>query len=283
MPLDLGAVGREAEPIVASWTSTDALLYAVGIGAGVDELAFTTENTGGSPQRVYPMFGLVVGATLESMPDIGTFDLARLVHAEQRLTVHRPLPVEGTVEIRQRVVGMYDKGKAALVASTTDATDRGSSTPLYSTYTSSYIVGEGGWGGDRGVSDSANVAPERAPDKVLTATTSPDQALVYRLSGDRNRLHSDPGFAIEAGFERPILHGLCTFGIAGRLLFHELCDADPERFEHIEGRFSAPFLPGDTLDVDLWRAGPGEAVFRARRGDGTVVIDRGGFRLRAGA
>lgn len=280
MPLDLDAVGRELPATRASWNSKDALLYALGVGAGVDELPFTTENTGGLPQRVYPTFALVVGATLESMPDIGTFDLAKLVHAEQRLTAHRPLAVEGEVEIRKRVEGIYDKGKAALVATTSEAYDTSGGGPVFSTYSSSYIVGEGGWGGARGPSGPPNEAPARRPDESVTATTSRDQALLYRLSGDRNRLHSDPGFATSAGFPRPILHGLCTFGIAGRVLLHAWCDADVERFEHIEGRFTAPVYPGDTLTVNIWGIDESTAVFRVVGEDGVVVIDRGGFRRR---
>ena len=117
--------------------------------------------------------------------------------------------------------------------------------------------------------------PERAPDHQVTYETSPDQALVYRLSGDRNPLHSDPSFAAMGGFDRPILHGLCTYGFTGRALLHTLAGSDPARFQHMEGRFSAPVLPGDALTVSIWTTGDGEAVFTTATQDGTVVIDQG--------
>jgi acyl dehydratase len=275
VPLDLDAVGRWSEPYTAKWDSTAALLYAVGVGAGVEEPSFTTENTEGVEQQVLPTFPLVIGGGLSTMPDIGSYDFAKLVHGEQRITLHGSVPVEGEVELRQQVVGMYDKGKAAVVASETTATDVTSGAVLFTKYSSSFIVGEGGWGGDRGPAPAPNVAPERAPDVEITYQTSRDQALVYRLSGDRNRLHVDPAFARRGGFDQPILHGLCTYGFTGRALLHGLCGSDPSRFLHMEGRFSAPMLPGDSVTVRMWTVEPGRAVFTASRGDGTVVIDRG--------
>ena len=123
--------------------------------------------------------------------------------------------------------------------------------------------------------------PEREPDHEITYQTSPDQALVYRLSGDRNPLHSDPSFAAMGGFARPILHGLCTYGFTGRALLHALCGSDPARFQHVEGRFSSPVLPGDALSIKMWETGPGEAVFTTSKQDGTVVIDQGALRYSA--
>jgi acyl dehydratase len=149
---------------------------------------------------------------------------------------------------------------------------------LYSTGSSLFIRGEGGWGGDRGPSGPQNVPPEREPDHSVTYVTSPDQALLYRLNGDRNPLHSDPSFAALGGFDRPILHGLCTYGFTGRALLHALCGSDPARFQHVEGRFSSPVLPGDALSIKMWETGPGEAVFTTSKQDGTVVIDQGGLR-----
>jgi acyl dehydratase len=280
MPIDPAAVGNRSEPTTASWDSTQALTYALGVGAGVDELAFTTENTDGAPQQVLPTFAVTIGARLEdSMPDVGTYDLAQLVHAEQRITLHRPLPVAGTARLRSTVVGIWDKGKAAIVASETEAVDAVDGTPLFTRWTSSFIRGEGGWGGDRGPSGPRAPAPGGPPDVEITEATAPDQALRYRLSGDRNRLHSDPAFAADGGFPHPILHGLCTYGYAGRALLHGLCGSDPARFEHIEGRFTAPFFPGDSLTTRMWRTGDGEAAFTVTAGDGTLVIDQGRLRF----
>jgi acyl dehydratase len=148
-------------------------------------------------------------------------------------------------------------------------------TPLFKNTMSAFIRGEGGWGGDRGPSGPRNVAPDRDPDHEVTYRTRDDQALIYRLSGDRNPLHSDPAFAAMGGFDRPILHGLCTYGFTGRALLHSLCGSDPARFTGMEGRFSSPVLPGEALTVRMWLTGEGEAVYRTTGEDGRVVIDGG--------
>jgi acyl dehydratase len=281
MPINPDAVGSEGEQVEASWTAKDAMLYAVGIGAGTDELAFTTENTTGVDQQVFPTFPVVIGwGQGSAMRTIGTFNPALLVHGEQRVTLHKTLPPEGSATLRAKIVGIYDKGKAAVVAQETTATDGADGAPLYTLYSSAFIRGEGGWGGDRGPSGPRNTPPDRKADEVVTYHTSPDQALVYRLSGDHNPLHSDPQFATMGGFDRPILHGLCTYGFTGRALLHSLCDSQPAHFAHVEGRFSSPVWPGDTLTVSIWRTGEGEALFTTARTDSsgsgaTVVIDQG--------
>ena len=150
--------------------------------------------------------------------------------------------------------------------------------PRFSTRTGLFIRGEGGFGGERGPSGARNQPPSRDPDHVVSYATRADQALLYRLSGDRNPLHSDPAFAKRAGFDRPILHGLCTFGMAGRALLHTLCGSDPARFSSMEARFSRPIYPGDTLSVSMWVDGR-EAVFRTETQDGTVVLDGGRMRF----
>jgi acyl dehydratase len=273
MPLNPDAVGSKGEPVEVSWTSKDCLLYSVGIGAGTGELAFTTENTGGVDQLVFPTFPVVVGWGRGSpMGNIGSFNPALLVHGQQSVTLHRPIPVEGSATLQSEVTAMYDKGKAAVVVTATSAAMGGE--PLYTTTASVFIRGEGGWGGDRGPSGPRNVPPDRSPDHEITYLTSPDQALVYRLSGDRNPLHSDPAFAAMGGFDRPILHGLCTYGFTGRALLHTMCDGDPARFLHVEGRFTSPVLPGEALTIRVWRAGDGEALFTTSVGD-RVVIDQG--------
>src|SRR5829696_4666303 len=274
MPINLDAVGSKTEPFETSWTSKDTLLYAVGIGAGAEELASTTENSEGIDQQVFPTYPVVIPGGGGAMRNIGTFNPAMLVHGEQRVTLHKPIPPDGSATVTSEIVGIYDKGKAAVVASETRAVDPGGD-PLYTTYMSAFIRGEGGWGGDRGPGGARNVPPEREADHSVTYQTSPDQAFVYRLSGDRNPLHTDPKFAAMGGFDRPILHGLCSYGFTGRALLHALAGSDPARFHHIEARFSSPVLPGDALTISIWRTSAGEAVFQTARQDGTVVIDQG--------
>jgi acyl dehydratase len=275
MPLNPEAVGTVGEAYEASWTSKDALLYAVGIGAGTNELMYTTENTNGVDQQVFPTFAVVIGWGAGSvMRNIGTFNPALLVHGQQAITMHKPLPVNGTASMQGRIVAMHDKGKAAVVVTETIATDVSDGQPLFTNLSSAFLRGEGGWGGDRGPSGPQNVPPERSPDHEVTYQTSPDQALIYRLSGDRNPLHSDPSFAAMGGFDRPILHGLCSYGFTGRALLHTLCEGEASRFRHIEGRFTSPVIPGDALTIAMWQTDDGEAVFTTSVGD-RAVIDQG--------
>jgi len=279
MALDPNAVGAVGDVRTMSWTSKEALLYAVGIGAGQADLPFTTENTKDTPQVVFPTFAVVAGSGTTSpgataMSRIGSFNWALLVHGSQAVTLHRPIPVEASATVQDKVVAMYDKGKAAVVVMENEV-KLASGEPLWNTRSSVFIRGEGGWGGDRGPSGPQNEPPAgAAPDHEITLQTSPDQAFVYRLSGDRNPLHTDPSFAALGGFDRPILHGLCTYGFTGRALLGALAGNDVTRFHHIEGRFSSPVMPGDALTVRIWRTGEGEAVFTTSVGD-RVVIDQG--------
>ena len=283
MGLDHSVVGISSEPQLRSWDSKDALLYAVGVGAGLgdplSELEFTTENSQGIEQRVLPTFGVLI-AQARGARSLGDFNHAMLVHAEQYVELHRPLPVAGTVRTVSTVTGIYDKGSGALVSSENQAVDVETGEPLITTRGGTFIRGEGGFGGERG-SDPPWERPDRAPDHTVSLETRPEQALIYRLSGDRNPLHVDPKFAARGGFDRPILHGLCTYGVTGRALLHALCGSDPARFGSMYGRFSRPVWPGDTLTVSIWESGDGAALFQTTRPDGTVVIDRGRFQVRA--
>ena len=282
MPLDHSVIGIESDPVTRSWTSKDALLYALGVGAGLDaplqELPFTTENSDGVEQQVLQTYAVVLNAGGRGR-SMGQFDPAMLVHAEQGLTLHRPLSPQGSIEVTSKITGIYDKGSGALVVSETTGRDTATGQLVVETRSGAFIRGEGGFGGDRGPSGSWD-KPDRAPDHTVTYQTRPEQALIYRLSGDRNPLHSDPKFAARAGFERPILHGLCTYGFTGRALLHTLCASDPARFRSMDARFTSPVLPGDALTVSMWVDGD-TATFRTAKADGTVVIDRGRFTFAA--
>ena len=277
MSLNHSLVGVPGEERERSWDSTDALLYAIGVGAGLGdplrELEFTTENTAGVEQKVLPTFGVLL-AQASGSGSLGDFDRALLVHAEQSIELHKPLPVEGTLRTSAMVTGMFDKGSGALIQTENTAVDAATGEPVVTTRGGTFVRGEGGFGGDRGTSDPWEL-PNRAPDHKVTQQTRPEQALLYRLSGDRNPLHADPAFAARGGFSRPILHGLCTYGITGRVLLHELCGSDPARFASMSGRFSRPVLPGESLVVSIWAGDSGTAQFQTAKQDGTVVIDRG--------
>jgi acyl dehydratase len=189
--------------------------------------------------------------------------------------------VADTVRTTSTVTGIYDKGSGALVTSENVAVDANTGEKLITAASGVFIRGEGGFGGDRGPSDGWQ-QPQRPPDHVVVQPTRPEQALLYRLSGDRNPLHADPEFAARGGFSRPILHGLCTYGFTGRALLHTLCDSDPARFQSMSARFSRPVQPGDTLVVSIWLPSDGEytALFQTATEDGTVVIDRGRMQFR---
>ncbi len=275
MPINPEAVGSKGDPVEHSWTEKDVMLYALGVGADTNELQFTTENTTDTPLRVLPTMAVVLGVgSFGVMGKIGTFNPAMLVHGEQAIELYDEIPTAGTVSTVGEVTGIWDKGKGAVVVLESLSTDTSTGKPLFKTRMSAFIRGEGGWGGDRGPSGPTNVPPERAPDHEVSYRTRTDQALIYRLSGDRNPLHSDPAFAAMGGFDRPILHGLCTHGFTGRALLHALCDGDPARFRSMEGRFSSPVFPGEALTVKMWRDGS-SAVYQTYGEDGRVVIDAG--------
>jgi acyl dehydratase len=280
MSWNLNAVGEEAAPTEQAWTSTEALLYALGVGAGVvdpvgAELEFTTENSIGVTQKVLPTFGVVLATGGSAFGLAGTFDPTMAVHGEQGIELAGPLPAEGRVVTTSRLAGIYDKGAGAIVTVESRSVDAVTGEWLFTTSSSLFVRGAGGFGGDRGPSVGANAPPGGDPDYVLVAETRRDQALLYRLVGDHNPLHSDPSFAKLAGFDLPILHGLCTYGFTGRLLLHALCGSDPARFVSMHGRFSKPVWPGDTLTVRVWTVGDGVALFRTETQSGEVVIDHG--------
>ena len=283
MPLDQSIVGVESEPSERSWNSADAILYALGVGAGLEdpleELEFTTENSAGVEQRVLPTFGVLI-AQSRARRKLGDFNPAMLVHAEQDVTLHAPLPVEGKVRTVSKVTGIYDKGSGALVAAEATAVEADTGRPLVTSRSAAFIRGEGGFAGDRGPAAEWQ-RPDREPDALVEYATRPEQALLYRLSGDRNPLHSDPAFAARGGFDRPILHGLCTYGFTGRALLHVLCESDPARFGSMHARFTRPVMPGDALEIAIWRV-DGGAMFQTRTQAGDVALDHGVFTFAKG-
>ncbi|MDX3531692.1 MaoC/PaaZ C-terminal domain-containing protein [Streptomyces sp. ID05-39B] len=279
MPID-AAKALAAEPRTGeiTWDRKDVLLYHLGVGAGVpatdpDELRYTLE----SRLHVLPSFATVAGSGSPgvisglSLPGVDV-DLASVLHGGQSLTLHRPLPAEGTATATGRIAAVYDKGKAAVLVMRTEVTDADG--PLWTNDAQIFVRGEGGWGGDRGPSARLD-PPAGDPDKTVERHIREDQALLYRLSGDWNPLHADPDFAQAAGFDRPILHGLCTYGTTLKAVVDTLLDGDVTRVRAYATRFAGVVFPGETLRIRMWR-GEGEvrvAVSAADRADAPVLAD----------
>ena len=273
MAINPDSLGMKGSPTERSWDSNEALLYALGVGGCVDELAFTTENTKDTPQRVLPTMAVIIGMGGLPFDKLGSFNPAMLLHGAQKIELLSEIPVSGTVSTVGEIGAIWDKGKAASVDLVCESTDKASGEVLIRTTMTAFIRGEGGWGGERGPKSTFEI-PDRKPDHELRYETRIDQPLIYRLSGDRNPLHSDPSFAKMGGFDRPILHGLCTYGFTGRALLHSICGSDPARFKSMEGRFSTPVMPGDDLKIAMWIDG-NQCLFQTKNQDGAVVLDQG--------
>ncbi|MEV7991001.1 MaoC/PaaZ C-terminal domain-containing protein [Streptomyces sp. NPDC086077] len=279
MPID-AAKALAAEPRTGeiAWTAKDVLLYHLGIGAGLpatdpDELRYTLE----SRLHVLPSFATVAGSGAPgvisglSMPGVEV-DLARVLHGGQTLRVHRPIPATGTATATSRIAGVYDKGKAAVLVLRTEVAD--AEGPLWTNDAQIFLRGEGGFGGDRGPSVRLG-PPAGPPERTVERTVREDQALLYRLSGDWNPLHADPEFAKVAGFERPILHGLCTYGMALKAVVDTLLGGDVTRVRSYATRFAGVVYPGETLRIRMWRR-EGDvrvAVSSVERDDAPVLAD----------
>lgn len=285
MKVDKNLVGMEIGPVTRNWDKRDCALYALGIGAGqhdpFSDLEFTTDGSRDRPQLAYPMFGVLAGTEAgvgELLVLLGdAVDFSMMLHGEQRLEQINALPVQASVITRARVSAVWDKGTATVIETVAETSDAEDDT-LYCRATQAlFFRGLGGWGGDRGPSDSSSSIPEGARQSLLSARTRPDQALLYRLSGDTNPLHVDPDAAQAAGFERPILHGLCAYGIVGRTLLTQYIPGEPARFRSLAARFSKPMLPGDTLTIEACDVSDDEVRFVAKNGQGVPVLTSGIF------
>ncbi len=274
MPLDPAKVGTELPEVPHTWTARDAILYALAVGAGgaPEDLKYCYENG----QKVLPTFAVVPGLNaVLGVANVVESDLSKLLHGEHAIRLHRPIPAEGTVTTRSKVAAIWDKGKGATVVVEAESSD--AKGPLFSNTFTAFFRGEGGFGGERGPKTEPPEPPDRAPDAEISWRTLPQQALLYRLLGDRNPLHADPAFARFAGFERPILHGLCTYGFAGRAVLRAVAGDDPARLKALSARFSGVVFPGDTLVTRVWALGAGEARFEVVDADRDEVVLRHGI------
>ena len=278
MPIDVArALAAEPSTTDLEWDHKDVQLYHLGIGAGVpatspEELRYTLE----SKLHVLPSFCTVAGGSLAALYGLAApgidIDLAAVLHGGQRIEVHRPLPVRGKAVQTARIAAVYDKGKAAVIVLRSSAED--GEGPLWTADTQIFVRGEGGFGGERGPSTRLEV-PGRDPDLTVERTTREDQALLYRLSGDWNPLHADPEFARLAGFDRPILHGLCSYGIVLKAVVDTLLGGDVTRVRGYTARFAGIFFPGETMRIRMWREPRGIQVLATavEREDAPVLAD----------
>jgi acyl dehydratase len=263
----------EGQPF--SWSSKDAILYALGVGMAADpmdekELAFVYEK---DLRAVPTLAGVVAWGAGVGAPGI---NYLLVVDGERKIVFHKPMSVEGKVTANSRILGAWDKGegKGAVIVSETDLLNEAGER-LVTITGSLFARGDGGFGGPSEGQPEPHQVPGRAPDKSIDIPTRADQALIYRLSGDRNPLHCDPAVAKAAGFPRPILHGMCTYGITCRAVLQTYADYDAARFKSHQARFSAPVFPGETITVDLWKDGD-VVSFEARIKDRGVTVIKNG-------
>lgn len=270
MPINPDAIGATSAPQPFEWTERDTLLYALGVGAGTKDLAFTTENSHDIPQQVLPTYAVIACPAWGAVGEVGSFNFGMLLHGSQQIRLHAPLPPSGKLNVHSEVVDIQDKGegKNAILVFKGTGTDPETGQIVAESVSTAVVRGEGGFGGRPGERPVAPQIPDREPDAKVALPTTEDQPLIYRLSGDRNPLHSDPWFAKNlAGFPKPILHGLCTYGVAGRVLVAELGGNDATRIRAVGGRFTSPVFPGETLVTSVWRTEPGHGVFRTEAAD----------------
>jgi acyl dehydratase len=270
--LSADLVGTEFEPRQITWTSKDVMLYALGVGAKpAAELDYLYEGRG---PKVLPTYAVIPG--MRAMGNIGKaveLNVARLLHGEQGVEIYRPLPADAELTMHSHISQVWDKGKAAVIGVKADFNDADG--PVFSTRSTLFVIGGGGFGGEPGPSTrDLNRPPERAPDLTVSYVTQEEQGALYRLSGDRVPLHIDPAFAQKAGYEQPFMHGLCTFGFVGRAVLHGVCEGDPARFVSIDGRFSERVEFGDEIRTEIWHTAPGEIVLQAVTQDGKVALSQ---------
>ncbi len=266
--------------IEQTYTERDTMLYALGLGLGADpldskQLRYVYEHD----LKVLPSMAVMLGYPGFWLGNEATgADWRKVLHGEQGFEIFKPLPPKGTVVGRSRVTGLFDKGagKGAVLLSERDVLDSASGELLCRLTSTTMLRGDGGFGGPSGPLPAPHPLPERAPDLHSRIATAPNAALIYRLSGDYNPLHADPEVARKAGFDKPILHGLCTFGVVCRALVELCCDDDPKRLVKMQVRFSSPVYPGETIVTDVWNDGDGRVSFRAKVAERDIVVINNG-------
>ncbi|APO70700.1 enoyl-CoA hydratase protein (plasmid) [Rhizobium gallicum] len=284
MPIDPDRLLNWTLPEVeTSFSTRETILYALGVGLGndpadKDQLRFVYEGQ----LKALPTMAVVLCHPGDWLGDVGV-DTTRLVHGEQGLVLYRPLPPQGDVVGKTRVTGFVDKGpgRGALIYLERELSCKNTGLPLATVTTVAFARGDGGCSGSTGPAPEPHRIPDREPDICCDLATFHQMALVYRLSGDLNPLHADPDFARKAGFERPVLHGLATFGVAGHAILKELCDYNPDRLAAISGRFTSPVFPGETFRTEIWVDGDIVSFRTSSVERGVMAINNGHARLRS--
>jgi acyl dehydratase len=270
MALNLDIVGKKTDPLPFTYDTDKVILYALGIGAGVDELDFVYEKN----LKVFPTFAVIPGlpAFIPLMMN-ARLNMLAVLHGEQKIVLHGPMPTSGTIRTSGSCSSIYDKGeKGALINIEAESRDDKGQL-LFENHVVIVDRSAGNFGGDRGPKAEKLDPPKgQAPDLHTEHVTSANQAALYRLSGDKNPLHIDPDFAKLGKLPRPILHGLCTFGFAGRAILHSLCGSDPARFKSFAVRFTGVVYPGDTIITEGWKVAEGRYIIQSRTQDGRVVL-----------
>jgi acyl dehydratase len=271
MALNFDMLGEKTDSIPFTYDEDRVILYALGIGSGVAELNFVYEKK----LLVFPTFAVVpfIPSLLNSFVPRANLNLLAVLHGEQKIVLHKPIPTSGTIHTTTLWDSVYDKGDKGAILNISFETRADDGDLLFENRAMVVDRSAGNFGGDRGPKSEIVVPPEgKKPDFHVEYATSRDQCALYRLSGDKNPLHIDPGFAGKSGFDRPILQGLCSFGFAGRAILHSVCGSDPARFKSFSVRFMNVVYPGDTLITEGWKMDTGSYIIETRTRDGRVVL-----------
>jgi len=273
MSLNLEAVGKVWGPYEFSYNERDLIIYALGIGFVKEDLSYVYE--GAKDFKAFPTYGVILPSQAGAEAFLSTkANFAMVVHGEQTLQMHNPLPRNATVLTTAVIEGIYDKGSGALIVMRFDSQDK-KGTPLCSNWMGAFVRGAGGFGGTPQPKKEIPAVPQKNPDFIFEAQTAANQAALYRMSGDRNPLHIDPAVAKAVGFKEPILHGLCTYGVVGRRFVKEALQGDSGRLKSYAARFSSPVIPGDALQTKIWQAEPNLFLLEVYNSKGEAILKNG--------
>jgi acyl dehydratase len=273
MALNLESVGKTWGPYEFTYSERDLIIYALGVGFTKQNLEYVYE--GAKDFKAFPTYGVILPSNAGAEAFLSTqANFAMVVHGEQGLQIHNPLLKGGTVQTTTTLEGVYDKGSGALIVMRFDTREKGGA-PVCTNWVSAFVRGSGGFGGPAQPKKDVPPIPPKNPDFILDAQTDVNQAVLYRMSGDRNPLHIDPAIAKMVGFQEPILHGLCTYGVVCRCFVQEVLKGDSGKVKSYSARFSSPVIPGEKLQIKVWQANPNLYLLEVFSAKGDAVIRNG--------